>query len=405
MESVFSDRGSGPQLNDTKPRINEPKASNRNKRNSKQGVLWLILRSAIFTLCLATCLYQSLSFYKHYITYPLTTSITIINRKVFKKPAITFCNRSPFRREKFCMNHPSFCQHPYEVKEFCEEHGHFCKGINISTLMIPKLGYYASEPSTEFKEFLFQSYRNYTLDKSLFRLRFGRNEMKYLLIADPSETFTENGKLVRCHSKNLHLVSAGEPEIQEIDSTKEERTQIDFFRLKVRKEDIFFPWTGNQIFLSIHSPFVPVNPLLEGNYLKSGYEYNIYVRLDEEHLQPYPYETNCTDYDALWRKNNKTGFRSQEMCKAMCYLSYSRACFDCEKPKVMLYQPENLCSDQTEWSGCRDANATERLDDCRRNCKPACLKLKYYFSLVKIEKKDRSVSTVSPMFFAFVKVK
>ncbi|GBO05094.1 hypothetical protein AVEN_249602-1 [Araneus ventricosus] len=143
----------------------------------------------------------------------------------------------------------------------------------------------------------------------------------------------------------------------------------------MRKDDIFFPWTGNQIFLSIHSPFVPVNPLLEGNHLKSGYEYNIYVRLDEEHLQPHPYETNCTDYDALWRKNNKTGPRSQEMCKALCYLSYSRACYDCEKPKVMLYRPENLCSDQIEWSGCKDENATERRNACRRNCNPACFNL------------------------------
>ncbi|GBM28326.1 hypothetical protein AVEN_158665-1, partial [Araneus ventricosus] len=83
-------------------------------------------------------------------------------------------NSSRFRREKFCADHPSFCQNPEEVNEFCEEHGHFCKGKNISRLMIPKLGYYAEEPSGEFKEFLFQSYRNFTMDKSLFRHYFNR---------------------------------------------------------------------------------------------------------------------------------------------------------------------------------------------------------------------------------------
>ncbi|GBO31572.1 hypothetical protein AVEN_13612-1, partial [Araneus ventricosus] len=42
------------------------------------------------------------------------------------------------------------------------------------------------------------------------------------------------------------------------------------------------------------------------------------------------------------------------------------------------------------WSGCKDENATERRNACRRNCNPACLKLKYHFSTIKIEKKDRS---------------
>ncbi|CAL1300938.1 unnamed protein product [Larinioides sclopetarius] len=78
------------------------------------------------------------------------------------------------------------------------------------------------------------------------------------------------------------------------------------------------------------------------------------------------------------------------MCKAMCFLSYSRACYDCEIPEVTLYRPENLCSDQVQWASCKDENATERRDACKRNCKPACLKLKYHFSTVKIDRKESS---------------
>ncbi|GFT52071.1 hypothetical protein NPIL_620961, partial [Nephila pilipes] len=34
---------------------------------------------------------------------------------------------------------------------------------------------------------------------------------------------------------------------------------------------------------------------------------------EEEHLLESPYDTNCTDYEDLWNKNNKTGPRSQEV--------------------------------------------------------------------------------------------
>ncbi|CAL1300940.1 unnamed protein product, partial [Larinioides sclopetarius] len=194
------DRGFEEQPNVTRFTIKNPLESKKKKNASKLDILWFVLKTIVFITCLGICVYQALEFYRLYFTYPLTTSITIITPELFKKPAITICNNSPFRREKFCADHPSFCQNPENLKEFCEEHDYYCKGKNITTLLIPKLGYYADDPSEELKEFLLHSYRNFTLDDSFFRHPFNRSDFKYLLVSDPAVTFMENGKLVRCHS-------------------------------------------------------------------------------------------------------------------------------------------------------------------------------------------------------------
>ncbi|GIY72441.1 hypothetical protein CEXT_689551 [Caerostris extrusa] len=60
----------------------------------------------------------------------------------------------------------------------------------------------------------------------------------------------------------------------------------------------------------IHSPFVPISQF-EVNFIKPKVDYIINIKMEEEHLLPHPYQTNCTDYDALWLKNNRTGPRSE----------------------------------------------------------------------------------------------
>ncbi|GFT18837.1 uncharacterized protein NPIL_257451 [Nephila pilipes] len=90
----------------------------------------------------------------------------------------------------------------------------------------------------------------------------------------------------------------------------------------------------------------------------------------EEHLLESPYKTNCTDYEELWKKNNKTGPRSQEMCKEWCLLNYHKSCEDCEEKLTMVEKPIKPCS----YIGvCRkDVNLNNILNECRRNCKLSC---------------------------------
>ncbi|GFT57332.1 hypothetical protein NPIL_449351 [Nephila pilipes] len=62
------------------------------------------------------------------------------------------------------------------------------------------------------------------------------------------------------------------------------------------------------------------------------------------HLLESPYKTNCTDYEDLWRKNNKTGPRSQEMCKEWCKWNIYKSCNDCERGLSMLQKPKKVCT-------------------------------------------------------------
>ncbi|GBM36460.1 hypothetical protein AVEN_39303-1, partial [Araneus ventricosus] len=64
-----------------------------------------------------------------------------------------------------------------------------------------------------------------------------------------------------------------------VDEQKYANEVISYFELKVEESDEFYPWRIPRIFMSIHSPFVPVHPLFEGKPLKPGYEYLINVRL------------------------------------------------------------------------------------------------------------------------------
>ncbi|GIY62122.1 uncharacterized protein CEXT_556041 [Caerostris extrusa] len=111
----------------------------------------------------------------------------------------------------------------------------------------------------------------------------------------------------------------------------EKANKIQYISLHSDKYEAFYPWMVSPVFFSIHSSVIPENPLTTGKAVRPGYQYKVSYRLEEEHLLPHPYATNCTDYDALWRENGKTGPRSQEMCIYMCLKKYNKRCTSCEE--------------------------------------------------------------------------
>ncbi|GFS67007.1 hypothetical protein NPIL_263861 [Nephila pilipes] len=52
------------------------------------------------------------------------------------------------KREKFCAEYSHLCQKPSNLTELCQKHPYFCKS-DVSNLVIPKLGYYASNSTEE----------------------------------------------------------------------------------------------------------------------------------------------------------------------------------------------------------------------------------------------------------------
>ncbi|GFT11445.1 uncharacterized protein NPIL_291291 [Nephila pilipes] len=109
------------------------------------------------------------------------------------------------------------------------------------------------------------------------------------------------------------------------------------------EDESFYPWAVPRILLSIHSPFVPVSTLEKGELLRSGHLYSINIRMEEEHFLEYPFYTNCTDYYGLWKKNNKTGPRSKEMCEELCWWKLYKADLNCDKGFKMIQNLKNVC--------------------------------------------------------------
>ncbi|CAL1275463.1 unnamed protein product [Larinioides sclopetarius] len=140
-----------------------------------------------------------------------------------------------------------------------------------------------------------------------------------------------------------------------------------------RSEDMIFllePYA----YVSIHSPFVPVNPFRHGHYIKVGHKYNIYIRLEEENMLPYPYTTNCNIYEDLWKKGNPHKPRSKQMCKELCLYNLIEPNRTITPEFQMLEIPLQLCFDPECQISEEDKNI---LLQCRRDCKPSCRNLKY----------------------------
>nr|XP_042911507.1 uncharacterized protein LOC107446456 [Parasteatoda tepidariorum] len=113
--------------------------------------------------------------------------------------------------------------------------------------------------------------------------------------------------------------------------------------------DVFEPDVPPGIFLAVHSPYDAVNPFARGYFLspRKHYIINVYIR-EVERLSS-PYDTDCTNYEEEWRKNNFKGVRSKQMCRQKCYVEYYAECYNCSD---LLYeypsQVKKICSSKGE---------------------------------------------------------
>ncbi|GFY46327.1 uncharacterized protein TNIN_316991 [Trichonephila inaurata madagascariensis] len=98
---------------------------------------------------------------------------------------------------------------------------------------------------------------------------------------------------------------------------------LDYIFLRMPNYESFIYKSVPKVIFSVHSPFIRDNPRILEKELKFGRGYAIDVSLKEEHLLQHPYPTDCTDYNDLWRKNNKTGARSQEVGFSILFIFVS----------------------------------------------------------------------------------
>ncbi|GFY46325.1 uncharacterized protein TNIN_316971 [Trichonephila inaurata madagascariensis] len=288
-----------------------------------------ILKGVILIFCISCFLYQSTNFFMLYFTYPTTLSLIVTNPEVIIKPALTFCSSDPVNRIHFCTEYPNLCKKPSNLTEFCEKYPFNCGGYN-SNLRIPDLEKIEGNFTLKTLEAIQHMHLSYIHGQSKrnpsnLRVQWSGSEMKENFIFNQL-----NGFYSICNSLNLHSDGNAEPEKWTINSSKRGgRNMIDYIALQMANNESFLYERFPKVIFSVHSPFVHDNPHILQNELKLGHRYEIDVRLKEEYLLPHPYPTDCTDYNDLWRENNKTGPRSQETCKKKCYVTFEEQCWKC----------------------------------------------------------------------------
>ncbi|GFT85838.1 hypothetical protein NPIL_433411, partial [Nephila pilipes] len=185
------------------------------------------------------------------------------------------------KREKFCAEYPYLCQKPNNLTNFCGNHPYFCKE-NVSNLVIPKLEYYASNSEADVRKAISQIYiHNISQDgANLWSWTAPYDHRNKENMTTTTFIFDNDRKVyVTCYSTNLHIYSRVDIISKKTYTILKNDQDLYNFYTRIREEETVYPWTVSGIFLSIHSPFVPVNPFNDGAFLQIGHQYIINIRM------------------------------------------------------------------------------------------------------------------------------
>ncbi|GFU43865.1 uncharacterized protein NPIL_321741, partial [Nephila pilipes] len=226
------------------------------------------------------------------------TSVDITFPEVLIKPAVTICNCNPVKRWSFCVKYPHFCQAPNNLTKFCESYPYFCKA-DTSDLVIPKLGYYANDSTNGTHHALMEIYMHDIVKDGADYWSWGRPYKSGRGSKLKSTFYYDYRRMVyiTCYSSNLHIYGSEEVETTYSNETFQIHNSMNGFVAAIQDLDTFYPWTVPRLLLSVHSPFIPIDPFDEGVLLEKYHEYFIHLKLEEQHLLQSPYQTNCTDYE------------------------------------------------------------------------------------------------------------
>ncbi|CAL1283103.1 unnamed protein product, partial [Larinioides sclopetarius] len=108
--------------------------------------------------------------------------------------------------------------------------------------------------------------------------------------------------------------------------------------------------------IAIHTPYFLPSPYDSGNNYQGGKAYELRLLMDETHLLPSPYQTNCTDYLKMWRENGGKGPVSQTGVVQECRARRYNEQLDCVPIKVDYPHTNSICGTEVESNG---SNPTE----------------------------------------------
>ncbi|GBN31772.1 hypothetical protein AVEN_169556-1, partial [Araneus ventricosus] len=101
--------------------------------------------------------------------------------------------------------------------------------------------------------------------------------------------------------------------------------------------------TSPSVQIAIHTPYFLPSPFAIGSNYQGGKAYELRLLMEETHLLPSPYQTNCTDYLKSWRENGGKGPVSQTGVVQECRARRYNEQLDCVPIKVDYPHTNSIC--------------------------------------------------------------
>ncbi|GBM79444.1 hypothetical protein AVEN_124396-1 [Araneus ventricosus] len=347
----------------------------------------------------------------YYWTFPIVVDIQTVAPEEFSMPAITFCNVNGIKPWEFCKMTKCVPTFLLGTRIACQKWPNICEMVGSK---IPKdfkaLPYNqllrnhtfspdelqkVKKPVEEFfscKIISSTGERNCTTDKPLVGSYYSISDFFGIC-------YTINSRWSR-PNKTLEKL------------TRADKIEIEFYvdltdrHLNVSVDQVVFPkynyptmTTATQLLL--HNNFISISPYRNGFDLLGGKSYQLKLKQEKKYLLPAPYQTNCTDYMAGWKKRGGIGPLNPMMVVEECKYNLSLTEFGCVPYSVDYPHNDSLC---TLCRGCSNmAHIQEECENLLGSYNQPCDFISYKTTLEektvliakRIESRDKSLFNVS----------
>uniref|UniRef100_T1D1T8 Putative degenerin n=1 Tax=Cupiennius salei TaxID=6928 RepID=T1D1T8_CUPSA len=329
-----------------------------------------VIKTLVLCLCLIGFIYQTTEFMKIFWKYPTVLDIDVEYPEIIESPAITFCNLNGIKRSHYCDKYPEHCISPENKTAFCSEFPEICKrqengGLELD-VQFPTGDGMVFEQTTTVEDLDEMGHSSSDILKHCKRIAFDG----YSYIECSWDTVIRmpmsdgNTGYRNCYTLFSSVTSSKLK--QHVLPVPKRKEPLFHMVLEMEPDEYFRPDRQVGVIVAIHSPNNIINPFYDGFVVKPGRMYSVHLKVVEERLLPFPYETRCKDYSSLWLARGRKGPLSQEMCLGECVYNASMKLCNCVIPNILYYHEERVCTEDE--MDCFDFNLTECYNYCHQPC-------------------------------------
>ncbi|XP_055936635.1 degenerin mec-4-like [Argiope bruennichi] len=331
---------------------------------STRNLLRKIIKVLVFVGCTCGFLYQTSEFLNLYRAYPTMVDIEVDTPAEVDISALSFCNANRIRRDELCSKTPQDCSYYNNITEICTELPKYCpKPVNPANIImgIPLfLAYERRNRSREYVQNLGERLEDFMAECTV-KTRVQqpcKNHVEVSWVDSkglPHNCFTVESLWGLPQKEARKMPLSG---------------RISLY-LKPQPEQYLLYFDIVLVHILMHEAHSLVNPFKEGLAMEVGKTYNIFINQRVTERLPAPYQTNCTDYLKLWKKNGGYGPLTRKACTEQCKMENMLETDGCVAQSISY--PENyiICDDDEKYP------SDDLVKKCSLQCNDACREVSY----------------------------